>query len=72
MAKSRLPKSIRKFIRQEKARLRRQILDREEAERKIKELVAVIRQRYTKEYAVEEIFSRQIPFKAEDRCFRSG
>jgi len=33
-----LPKSIRKYIRKEKARIRREILDLKEQERKIKEL----------------------------------
>jgi hypothetical protein len=40
----RLPKSVRKFFRQEKARLRREISDAEEAERSIKELAERIRQ----------------------------
>jgi hypothetical protein len=38
MKKKRLPKSLRKFIRQEKARIRRQGLDLEELKQKIKEL----------------------------------
>jgi len=46
MPKIRLPKSIRKRLRQEKARLRREILDPKEADAKIRELV----ERYRKEY----------------------
>lgn len=38
MTKSRLPKSIRKYLRKEKARLRREILSLEEQNRKIREL----------------------------------
>lgn len=38
MAKSKLPKSIRKFIRKEKARIRRQILDEKEREKLISQL----------------------------------
>ena len=34
----RLPRSVRKFIRKEKARIRREILDLREQEKKIKEL----------------------------------
>ena len=36
--RKKLPKSIRKFIRQEKARLRREIFDIEEQKRRIEEL----------------------------------
>jgi len=36
--KNRLPKSVRKFIRKEKARIRREVLDLKEQEEKIKEL----------------------------------
>lgn len=38
MKKKRLPKSIRKFIRKEKARIRREIFNLKEQEEKIKEL----------------------------------
>ncbi len=38
MAKSRLPKSVRKFIRKEKAKIRKEVLDKKEQERLIKEL----------------------------------
>jgi endonuclease V-like protein UPF0215 family len=38
MKRKRLPKSIRKFIRLQKARVRREVLDLEEQERLIKEL----------------------------------
>jgi hypothetical protein len=35
---TRLPKSIRKFIRKEKARIRKEVLDKKEQERLIQEL----------------------------------
>jgi len=38
MAKKRLSKSLRKFIRREKARIRREVLDRKEQEKLIEEL----------------------------------
>jgi len=38
MAKSRLPKSVRKFIRKEKAKIRKEVLDKEKQERLIREL----------------------------------
>jgi len=38
MKKKRLPKSLRKFIRKEKARIRREVLDIKEQEEKIREL----------------------------------
>ncbi len=38
MGKKRLPKSLRKFIRQEKARIRREVLDLAEQKKLIKEL----------------------------------
>lgn len=38
MAKKRLPKSLRKYIRREKARIRRDVLDLEEQKRQIKEI----------------------------------
>ncbi len=40
MPNPRLPKSLRKFVRKEKARLRREISDPAEAEQKIAELIA--------------------------------
>ena len=39
MTKTRLPKSLRKFLRREKARMRREVLGVGEVEKKIKELV---------------------------------
>ncbi len=44
----RLPKSLRKFIRQEKARIRREFLDSAEAEDKVKRLVEEVYRRYNK------------------------
>jgi len=38
MAKKKLPKSVRKYIRQEKARIRREVLNLEEQKRLIQEL----------------------------------
>ena len=38
MKKKRLPKSLRKFIRKEKARIRREVLDIKEQEKLINEL----------------------------------
>lgn len=38
MTKSKLPKSVRKFIRKEKARIRREVFDIEEQERLLREL----------------------------------
>jgi len=38
MSKKRLPKSIRKFIRKEKAKIRREIKDLEEQKRQISQL----------------------------------
>ena len=38
MTKSGLPKSVRKFIREEKARIRRQVLDLKEQEKLISQL----------------------------------
>lgn len=38
MIRKRLPKSLRKFIRQEKARIRRGVLDLQEQEKQIQEL----------------------------------
>lgn len=49
MAKSRLPNSIRKFLRREKASLRREFSNTGEAEKKIKELVGKMFKEYNKE-----------------------
>ena len=38
MRKKKLPKSLRKFIRKEKARIRREVLDLKEQEKQIKQL----------------------------------
>ncbi len=38
MRKKKLPKGLRKFIRKEKARIRREVLDLKEQEKKIEEL----------------------------------
>lgn len=46
MVKSSLPKSLRKFLRREKARIRRELFDSREAENKIHKLAAEIRERY--------------------------
>ena len=48
MAKSGLPKSARKFLRKEKARIRRGFSNTEEAEAEIKELVIGIMGKYNK------------------------
>lgn len=48
MFMKRLPKSLRKFIRQEKARIRREFLDSAEAEDKVKRLVEEVYRRYNK------------------------
>ena len=40
MAKSKLPKSVRKYIRREKAKIRRMFVDPKEVENKIQELTA--------------------------------
>ena len=47
MAESRLPKSLRKYLRHEKARIRQQVVDKDEAGRRISTLVAEIRARFT-------------------------
>ncbi|MBI3630902.1 MAG: hypothetical protein HY221_01015 [Candidatus Sungbacteria bacterium] len=47
MLRSGLPTSVRKFVRREKARIRREFSYGPEAEEKIHELVAKIRERYT-------------------------
>ncbi len=47
MARSRLPKSVRKHLRKEKSRIRRQIADAEEAQRSISNLVAEARVKYS-------------------------
>lgn len=44
MAKLKISKGYRKYIRQEKARIRREILDLEEQERQIRELYNHIRE----------------------------
>jgi hypothetical protein len=44
--KIKLPKSIRKFIRKEKARIRKEILDKREQERSIQDLY----QKFLKQY----------------------
>lgn len=41
MKKKRLPRSLRKFIRKEKARIRREVFDLKEQEKKIQELYPV-------------------------------
>lgn len=46
MKEVRLPKSIRKFIRKEKARIRREILDLREQEKLISELYQKILKQY--------------------------
>jgi len=38
MAKKRLPRSVRKYIRKEKVRIRREVLNLEEQKRQIKEI----------------------------------
>lgn len=45
MVKKRMPKSIRKFIRKEKARIRREVLDIKEQEK----LIAGVYKRFSKE-----------------------
>ncbi len=47
MTQSRLPRSIRVRIRREKARIRREISDKSESERKIMELVVRVAAPYT-------------------------
>ena len=42
------PKSIRKFLRREKVRIRRAAFGRAEAEKKIAELVADVKEQYNK------------------------
>jgi hypothetical protein len=44
--KKKLPKSIRKFIRKEKARIRREVLDLKEQEKLISELYQKILKQY--------------------------
>ena len=46
MARKRLPKSLRKFLRKEKARIRREVLDLKEQEKQIHQLY----QRFLKQY----------------------
>ena len=47
MAESRLPKSIRKYLRHAKARIRQEAVDKDEAGRRISTLVAEIQARFT-------------------------
>lgn len=54
MTKSGLPKSVRIFLRREKARLRREVSDVREAEKKIMELVGETMKRYIKEQKLTE------------------
>ena len=49
MVKSNLPNSIRKFLRREKARIRRELFGSQEGEKKIKELVEKTFKGYNKE-----------------------
>jgi hypothetical protein len=51
MAKARLPKSIRKYVRREKARIRREVSDGEEAERRVSTLAAEVRGTFTSRMA---------------------
>lgn len=46
MKEIRLPKSLRKFIRKEKARIRKEVLDLKEQERLISELYQKIFEKY--------------------------
>ena len=62
MPKSNLPNSIRKFLRREKARLRRELSNSEEAENKIKEIVEKIFRTYLKNSNVNE----QSKFRGEN------
>jgi len=43
MGKKKIPKSLRKFIRKEKARIRREVLDLKEQKKKIQELYEKIK-----------------------------
>ena len=54
MSKTKLPKSIRKFLRRKKTEIRRQFLDTEEAEKKIEELLKEISERFRKKEAKAE------------------
>lgn len=47
MKKRKLPKSLRKYIRKEKARIRREVLDFEKQE----ELISELYQKFLKQYA---------------------
>jgi len=44
--RKRLPKSVRKYLRREKSRIRRQVLDLKEQERLIKQLYQKVFERY--------------------------
>ncbi len=46
MARGRLPKSIRKYLRHAKARIRQEAVDRDEGERRISAVVADTRGRF--------------------------
>ncbi len=48
MARHDLPHSLRKFIRSEKSRLRREIFDPADADKKISDFVGEVRERYSK------------------------
>jgi hypothetical protein len=54
MPKLRLPKSVRKWLRQEKARIRHEILDPKEADAKIRELVEQLHKKYHKDKTYEK------------------
>lgn len=60
MAKSNLPNSIRKFLRREKARLRREFSNTEEAEKRIKEVVEKMFKGYNKRSSLKVL--RKINF----------
>ena len=52
MKKKRLPKSIRKFIRKEKARIRREVLDLKEQEKQIQQLYGkILKNSYIRKYS---------------------
>ncbi|OHA09130.1 MAG: hypothetical protein A3B37_01140 [Candidatus Sungbacteria bacterium RIFCSPLOWO2_01_FULL_59_16] len=48
MPVQRLPRSVRKFLRRKKAEFRRQVSPSADAEAKIRELVAAMRQQYNR------------------------
>jgi len=51
MARTRLPKSLRKYVRRAKARIRREVFDEEEAERRISALAAEVRGSFARRMA---------------------